>query len=45
MSYEIPFQAPRMLYGNEKYKGVKVSADPITAEEYAALKEAWEAGK
>ncbi len=45
MSYEIPFQAPRMLYGSDKYKGVKVSTTPITAEEYAVLKADWEAGK
>ena len=45
MSYEIPFMAPRTLYGSEKYKGIKVATTPVTAEEYETLKAAWEAEK
>ena len=42
MSYEVPYTSMRALYGNEKYKGVLVSEEPITAEEHATLKAAWE---
>ena len=45
MSYEIPFTAPRTLYGNDKYKGRLVATTPLTAEEFAVLKEAWLAEK
>lgn len=45
LSYEIPFTAPRMLYGNVKYKGMKVATSPITLEQYESFKTEWEAGK
>ena len=45
MSYEVPFTAPRCLYGNAKFKGVLVSEDCITESEYNALYAEWVAGR
>ena len=45
MSYEIPYTAPRCLYGNIRYKGMKVAAEATTLEEYKILEAAWEAQK
>ena len=45
MSYEVPFTAPRCLYGNVRFKGLEVSSKPITLEQYKELEAAWEAGK
>ena len=45
MSYEVPFTAPRCLYGNAKFKGVLVSEECITVDEYNARYEAWVAGR
>ena len=45
MSYEIPFTAPRCLYGSVRFKGLEVSSKPITLDKYKELEAAWEAGK
>ncbi|MBQ7921132.1 MAG: peptide ABC transporter substrate-binding protein [Clostridia bacterium] len=45
MSYEIPFTGPRCLYGNVRYKGVKVATEALTMDEYEVLEAAWTAGK
>ncbi len=45
MSYEIPFTAPRCLYGCNRFKGLEVSSEPIALEKYNELEAAWEAGK
>ena len=45
MSYEIPYTAPRCLYGNIRYKGMKVATEATTLEEYKILEAAWEAQK
>ena len=45
MSYEVPFTAPRCLYGCNRFKGLEVSTKPITLEKYNELAAAWEAGK
>ncbi|MBE6568589.1 MAG: hypothetical protein E7658_00030 [Ruminococcaceae bacterium] len=45
MSYEIPFTGPRCLYGNVRYKGVKVATEALTMAEYEVLEAAWTAGK
>ena len=45
MSYEIPFTAPRCLYGSVRFKGLEVSTKPITLDKYKELEAAWEAGK
>ena len=45
MSYEIPFTAPRCLYGNVRYKGMKVATEATTLDEYNVLAAAWEAQK
>jgi len=45
MSYEIPFTAPRCLYGNIRYKGMKVATEATTLDEYNVLAAAWEAQK
>ena len=45
MSYEVPFTAPRCLYGNIRFKGLEISNKPITLEQYNERKEAWEAAK
>ena len=45
MSYEIPFTAPRCLYGSVRFKGLEVSSKPITLEKYKELETAWEANK
>lgn len=45
MSYEVPFTAPRCLYGSNRFKGLEVSTKPITLEKYNELEAAWEAGK
>ena len=45
MSYEIPFTAPRCLYGSTRFKGLEVSSKPITLEKYKELETAWEANK
>ncbi len=44
-SYEIPFTAPRCLYGSVRFKGLEVSSKPITLEKYKELETAWEANK
>ena len=45
MSYEVPFTAPRCLYGCNRFKGLEVSTKPVTLEKYNELEAAWEAGK
>ena len=45
MSYEVPFTAPRCLYGCNRFKGLEVSSEPIALEKYNELEAAWEAGK
>ena len=45
MSYEVPFTAPRCLYGCNRFKGLEVSTKPVTLEKYTELETAWEAGK
>lgn len=45
MSYEIPFTAPRCLYGNIRYKGMKVATTALTLDEYNVLEAAWTEGK
>lgn len=45
LSYEVPFTAPRCLYGNIRYKGMQISANPITLEEYNKYEADWEAKK
>ena len=45
MSYEVPFTAPRCLYGNAKFKGVLISEDRVTLDEYNALYAEWVAGR
>ncbi len=45
MSYEIPFTAPRCLYGNIRYKGTKVATEAITLDEYKVLEADWTAKK
>ena len=45
MSYEVPYTAPRCLYGNIRFKGLEISNKPITLEQYNERKEAWEAAK
>ena len=42
MTYEVPFTAPYMLYGNVRYKGMKVLTEPVTLEEYQAQAATWE---
>ncbi len=42
MSNSIPYTSPRTLYGNEKYKGTLVMAEPLTQEEFETLKAAYE---
>ena len=42
MSYSVPYTSPLTLYGNEKYKGTLVMSEPLTAEEHATLKAAYE---
>ena len=42
MTYEVPFTAPRALYGSNRYKGLKVAAAPISVDEYNTLEAAWE---
>lgn len=43
LTYDIPFTNPYTLYGNVKYKGLKVATEPLTLEEYDGLHEAWQA--
>ena len=45
MSYEIPFTSPRCLYGNVRFKGLKVATEALTLNEYKILEAAWEANK
>lgn len=45
MTYEVPYTAPRMLYGNVRYKGTQVLTEPLTLEEYELLDAAWEIGR
>ena len=45
MSYSIPYTSPLTLYGNTKYKGTLVMAEPITQEESAVLEAAYEAAR
>ena len=45
MSYEIPFTSPRCLYGNVRFKGLKVATEALTLDEYKILEAAWEANK
>lgn len=42
LSYEVPYTAPRSLYGNHKYKGALVLSEPLTREEYQSLTDEWE---
>ena len=42
MTYEVPYTAPYMLYGNVRYKGMKVLEEPLTLEEYQIQTAAWE---
>ena len=42
MTYEVPYTAPFMLYGNVRYKGMKVLEEPLTLEEYQIQTAAWE---
>ena len=41
MSYEIPFTAPRCLYGNIRYKGTKVATEALSLDEYKVLEADW----
>ena len=45
MTYEIPYTAPYMLYGNVRYKGMQVLTEPLTLEEYQLQSTAWEIGR
>lgn len=45
MSYEVPFTAPRCLYGNVRFKGLEVSSKPVTLEQYKKLEAEWQEGK
>ncbi|MBR5547772.1 MAG: peptide ABC transporter substrate-binding protein [Clostridia bacterium] len=45
MSYSIPYTSPLTLYGNTKYKGTLVMAEPITQEESAVLEAAYEVAR
>jgi hypothetical protein len=45
MSYEIPFTSPRCLYGNVRFKGLKVATEALTLDEYKILEAAWQANK
>ena len=45
MSYEVPFTAPRCLYGSVRFKGLEVSSKPITLEQYKELEAEWQKGK
>ena len=45
MSYEIPYTAPRCLYGCNRYKGLKVATEALTLDEYEVLEAAWTAAK
>ena len=42
MSYSVPYTSPLTLYGNSKYKGTLVMAEPLTQEEFAILDTAYE---
>ena len=42
MTYEVPYSAPYMLYGNVRYKGMQVLTEPLTLEEYQIQAAAWE---
>ena len=42
MTYEIPYTAPYMLYGNVRYKGMQVLTQPLTLDEYNLQTAAWE---
>ena len=37
MSYSVPYTSPLTLYGNEKYKGLKVMNSALTIDEFNAL--------
>lgn len=41
MTYDIPFTCPRTLYGNVKYKGLRVGSEPLTLEEFQSLNATW----
>lgn len=45
MSYPIPYTSPLTLYGNTKYKGTLVMAEPITLEESNVLEAAYDAAR
>ena len=45
MSYEVPFTAPRCLYGCNRFKGLEVSSKPVTLEQYKKLEAEWQEGK
>ncbi len=45
MSYSIPYTSPLTLYGNTKYKGTLVMAEPITLEESNVLEAAYEVAR
>ena len=45
MTYEVPYTAPYMLYGNVRYKGMQVLTEPLTLEEYQLQAAAWEIGR
>jgi len=42
MTYSVPYTEPLTLYGNVKYKGTLVMDEPLTYDEYATLKAAYE---
>ncbi|MBQ3109470.1 MAG: hypothetical protein IJC67_07615, partial [Clostridia bacterium] len=42
MTYSVPYTEPLTLYGNIKYKGTLVMDEPLTYDEYATLKAAYE---
>ncbi len=41
MTCEVPFTAPRALYGSSRYKGLKVAVAPVSMDEYNTLDAAW----
>lgn len=42
MTKSMPFTSPLTIYGNEKFKGTLVMAEPLTYEEYVTLDTAYE---
>lgn len=43
LSYSVPYTSPLTLYGNTKYKGTLVLAEPLTKAEFEVLDAAYEA--